>query len=132
MPSLDEFFSGQPVSRQIFEAVRQAVATIGLAEVVISKSQVAFRRRRIFARLWIPAQYLHRPAASLVLTLGFPSRDPSPRWKQIVEPAPGRFTHHLELTSPAEVDAEVCRWLQAAWTAAGPPAPAIQPDQTGP
>jgi hypothetical protein len=39
----------------------------------------------------------------------------SPRWKEIVEPAPGRFTHHLELHSTADVDDEVQSWLQEAW-----------------
>jgi hypothetical protein len=40
------------------------------------------------------------------------------RWKQIVEPAPGRFTHHLELHTASEIDDEVRRWLQEAWEAA--------------
>jgi hypothetical protein len=53
-----------------------------------------------------------------VLTLSFRRRDRSRRWKEIVEPAPGRFTHHLELFSPAEVDAEVRGWLRKAWTGA--------------
>jgi hypothetical protein len=46
-------------------------------------------------------------------------RDPSPRWKQVVEPARGRFMHHLELTSAADIDHEVQSWLQAAWEMAG-------------
>ena len=46
-------------------------------------------------------------------------RDHSPRWKQVVEPAPGRFTHHLELRSVDEVDDEVGGWLREAWEAAG-------------
>jgi hypothetical protein len=50
-----------------------------------------------------------------VLTVGLRRRDGSPRWKQIVEPYPGRFTHHLELRSPGEVDAEVEAWLREAW-----------------
>jgi hypothetical protein len=54
----------------------------------------------------------------LVLTVYLPYRDGSTRWKQVVEPAPGRFTHHLELVDPAEVDEEVTSWLRAAWEAA--------------
>ncbi|MBI5568043.1 MAG: hypothetical protein HY870_24305 [Chloroflexi bacterium] len=65
-----------------------------------------------FARL--PKQYLRR-AAPLVLTLGFRCRDASPRWKEIVEPRPGRFTHHLELWSLTDIDDEVREWLRAAW-----------------
>ncbi len=115
---LDEFFANQPLSRQIFEAVRKAVATIGPAEIRVSKSQVAFRRGRAFAMVWMPEQYLHRKAAPLVLTILFRRRDGSPRWKSIVEPAPGRFTHHLELYSVEDVDEEVEGWLREAWDSA--------------
>ena len=119
MPDLDSFFSDRPLSRQIFDAVCQAVEAIGPAEIRVGKSQVAFRRRVNFALVWVPEQYLHRPSAPLVLTLSFRRRDPSPRWKQAVEAAPGRFTHHLELYSPAGIDAEVSAWLRTAWEAAG-------------
>lgn len=34
------------------------------------------------------------------------------------KPTPGRFTHHLELYSTADIDDEVRGWLQDAWTAA--------------
>lgn len=85
----------------------------------MTKSQVSFRRRKAFAWVWMPSQYLHRKAAPLVLTFCFYERDISPRWKEIVEPAPGRFTHHLGLYSVAEVDDEVRNWLREAWMTAG-------------
>jgi len=116
--TLDEFFAGQPESRQIFDALHAAVDAIGPVEVRVTKSQVAFRRRRAFAWAWMPGVYLRGQVAPLVLTLPFRHRDSSPRWKEIVEPYPGRFTHHLELRSPAEIDDEVRAWLQEAWTAA--------------
>lgn len=116
---MDEFFAGRDESRLIFEAVREAVAAIGPAEIRATKSQVAFRRRRGFAYVWMPGMYLRRDGAPLVLTVGLRRRDGSPRWKQVVEPAPGRFTHHLELYAPAEVDAEVSSWLREAWEGAG-------------
>ena len=116
--TLDEFFAGQEESRQIFEALRTAVGALGPAEVRVTKSQVAFRRRRAFAWAWMPGAYLRGRHAPLVLTVALRRHDSSPRWKQIVEPAPGRFTHHLELRSTADVDDEVCSWLQEAWAAA--------------
>jgi hypothetical protein len=116
--TLDEFFAGHHESRRIFEAVREAVASIGPANLRVTKSQVAFRRRTGFAYVWMPGQYLRRGDVPLVLTVGLRRRDDSPRWKQIVEPAPGRFTHHLELRSIADIDDEVRCWLQEAWEAA--------------
>jgi Domain of unknown function (DUF5655) len=117
--TLDEFFAGQEESRQIFEALETAVDALGPAELRISKSQIAFRRRKAFAWAWMPGRYLRGKHAPLVLTVALRRRDPSPRWKEIVEPVPQRFTHHLELYSPAEVDGEVGTWLREAWEAAG-------------
>ena len=116
--TLDDFFAGQPDSRRIFDALRTAIDAIGPAEVRVTKSQVAFRRRRAFAWAWMPGAYLRGQVAPLVLTLSFRQREPSPRWKEVVESYPGRFTHHLELRSTAEIDDEVRAWLQEAWSAA--------------
>jgi hypothetical protein len=113
------FFGEQGFSLQIFQAVQRAVENIGPAEIVVSKSQIAFRRRKSFAWVWRPGQYLKGKTAPLVITFSFPYRHNSPRWKEIVEPKPSRFTHHLELYSTDDVDDEVCGWIQAAWEAAG-------------
>ena len=116
--TLDEFFNGREAARHIFDVLSAAIAVLGPAEVRVTKSQVAFRRSKAFAWAWVPGMYLRGRGAPLVLTLSFPERSASPRWKQIVEPAPGRFTHHLELWSEADVDAEVRGWLREAWEAA--------------
>ena len=116
--TLDEFFNGQDESRQLFETLHSMVNAMGPAELRITKSQIAFRRRKAFAWVWIPGKYLRGKTAPLVLTLSFTSRDASPRWKEIVEPYPGRFTHHLELYSTEDIDNKVHDWLRAAWTAA--------------
>ncbi len=116
--TLDEFFAGQEGSRQIFETLRGAIEDLGPVEIRVTKSQVAFRRRRAFAWAWLPGAYLRGKHAPLVLTVAFRYRDSSPRWKEIVEPKPGRFTHHLELYSAADIDDEVRSWLRAARAAA--------------
>ena len=84
----------------------------------MTKSQIAFRRRKAFAWVWIPGKYLRGRTAPLVLTFVFRSRNASPRWKEIVEPAAGRFTHHLELYRTEDIDEEVLGWLREAWDAA--------------
>ncbi len=120
MSALDDYFRDQPQSRQLFDALREQIEAIGRVEMVVTKSQVAFRRARPFAWAWRPGQYLRgRGLAPLVLTLAFPRRDPSPRWKSVVEPARGRFIHHLELFSAADLDEQVRGWLRAAWELAG-------------
>jgi len=116
--TLDEFFEGQEQSRQLFEALHSIINAIGPVELRVTKSQIAFRRRKAFAWVWIPGRYLRGKAAPLVLTLSFTQRDASPRWKEIVEPYPGRFTHHLELYSVNDIDVEVRDWLGTAWMVA--------------
>lgn len=116
--TLDDFFAGHAESRRIFESVREAVAAIGPADIRVTKSQVAFRRRTGFAFVWMPEMYLGKGDVPLVLTVGLRRRDDSPRWKEIVQPAPGRFTHHLELHSASEIDDKVRCWLHEAWEGA--------------
>lgn len=103
--TLDDFFAGHEESRRIFESVRRAVAAIGPADIRVTKSQVAFRQRTGFAFVRMPGVYV-RSDAPLVLTLSLRRRDDSPRWKEIVQPYPGRFTHHLELRSEMEILAQ--------------------------
>jgi hypothetical protein len=116
--TLEDFFAGKPVALALFELVRCTLDAIGPSSTRITKSQIAFRRRRAFAWVWCPDQYLRGRTAPLVLSVSLPRRDGSPRWKEVVEPAPGRFMHHLELFDSAEIDGEVSTWLQRAWEAA--------------
>jgi hypothetical protein len=103
----------------LYDRLLESISCLGEVEIRVTRSQVAFRRQKNFGWVWIPTQYLHRKAAPLVLTLAMRRRDSSPRWKQIVEPYPGRFTHHLELYSVRDVDEEVETWLKEAWQQAG-------------
>ncbi len=112
-----QFFKGRPEARRLFTALRRQAETLGAVSVKVSRSQVALvRGAKTFARVWLPRQYLGR-GAPLVLTLGFRQRDPSPRWKEVTEAAPGRFTHHLEIQAAADIDAQVLVWLRRAWDA---------------
>jgi hypothetical protein len=113
--TLDEFFQSYEGSRPYFDAVRELIDSIGPMEMRISKSQIAFWRHKAAARVWIPARYLQKNCAPLVLTLCFDQRAESPRWKEIVEPAPGRYVHHLEIWSLDDIDGQVREWLQQAY-----------------
>ena len=73
--TVDEFFSGYEESRRIFDALRTAIDALGPVEVRVTKSQIAFRRKKAFAWAWAPGMYLRRGHAPLVLTLSFARRD---------------------------------------------------------
>ena len=115
---VDDFFQGFEGSRPVFNVLRHRIAELPRVSMAVTKSQIAFRRKRAFAWAWIPDRYLRGQNAPLVLSFAFRYRDASPRWKQIVEPSRGRFMHHVELNSPAELDQEVTQWLWEAWAEA--------------
>lgn len=111
------YLEEHPESSELLEHVRATIGSLGPMTEKMTKSQVSFQAGKPFARAWAPGQYLGR-GAPLVLSVVLPDRDDSPRWKEIVEPSPGRLTHHLELHSITDVDQEVVGWLAAARRAA--------------
>ena len=113
--TLDEYFGDQADSRLLFDALYSLIDTLGETTCRVTQSQVAFRRQKAFAWAWMPAKYLHGEVAPLVLSVSLPGRDSSPRWKEIVETAPGRYMHHLELNSLDDLDKQVVEWVRCAW-----------------
>jgi hypothetical protein len=114
----EEFFAGQPLGLATYEWVRSRVAELGGAEVRVTPSQVAFRRRQGFAFLWRPGQYLDEPESEVVLTLVLDRHDPSPRFEEVVHPG-RQWVHHLQVRDLADLDDEVEGWLREAYEDAG-------------
>lgn len=110
-----EFFRGEPDALTICRAVEATIEGIGRAEARVSKGQVGFYRRHPFAATWKPSQYLAGDRPPLVLSIYHPTRDSCSRWKEVVEPSKGRFTHHLELWSERDVDEFVRSKMREAW-----------------
>lgn len=115
MLTLDEFFMDFPGSRPLFDELKRLIDGNCPSEMRVSKSQIAFRGKKAFAWAWVPGRYLRGKTAPLVLSVSLPQRDLSPRWKEVVQPAPGWFMHHLELYSLEDLDEQVIEWLRSAW-----------------
>jgi hypothetical protein len=111
-------FEGAPDTLALYAAVADAVAAIGGAEVRVTKSQVALRRRRGFAYVWRPGQYL-KSGVPAVLSIVLPHQVGSGRFKEVAHPSAKVWMHHLELDDPAEIDDEVLVWLTQAYQSAG-------------
>jgi hypothetical protein len=117
------FFADSLLGLAVLATVREDLTeAFEDVEVRTSRSQVAFRRRRGFAVLWRPGRYLANPGAEVVLSILLERRVVSPRWKEVVQPAPGRWQHHLEVYAAEDVDDEVRGWLHEAAVVAGPSA----------
>jgi hypothetical protein len=110
----EELLAGSRVALGVFERVRSTLEKLGPVEVRPSRSQVAFRRRRGFAYLWVPGQYLRHPAAPVVLSFALGRRAESIRFKETVRASPKHWMHHLEIRDVNDIDDEVIGWLREA------------------
>ena len=119
LAQVDEFFIGHPLGRGAFDRVAVLLSGTADCRVVVSTSQVAFRRRRAFAWLWLPGRWLAHPAAEVVVSMSLGRADPSPRFKEVVHPARAHWMHHLEIADLADLDDEVADWLREAAARAG-------------
>lgn len=109
------FFAGRPEAAAVFDVLRLIIDELGPATIRVSKSQVAFSRStRTFAWAWTPGRWLRGTHAPLVLSIAFDHEVASPRWKEVVQPSPGRWMHHLEIWSRDDLDDEVRGWLRDA------------------
>lgn len=84
--------------------------------VRVQKSQISFYGRHLFGAASIPVRRKKDwPPDCLMVTFGLEHRVDSPRIAVATEPYPNRWTHHLLLTDPAEIDRELLDWLQEAY-----------------
>ena len=114
----ERLLAASPVAMQTYDRVHALlVGPFPDVAVRVTRSQVAFRRRRGFAFLWRPDQYLHGEHAPVVLSVALNHRLTSERFKEVVHPGP--WMHHLEVRSADEVDDEVGGWLLEAAEQAG-------------
>ena len=79
----------------------------------IQKTQIGFYRRHLFGAVsFLPVRKgKPRPKNFITVTCGLNRRLESPRIDAAVEPYPGRWTHHIMISSPQELDLELMGWL---------------------
>ena len=115
---LARHFESHPHAARLRDATLRAIAAAGPSTTRTTRSQISFRRRRGFAWIWAPQQYLGSGSAPVALALAFPRHVRSRRWKEVAEPRPGWFMHHLEVRRASDIDRQVRRWIRAAWEGA--------------
>jgi hypothetical protein len=114
----DDYFGECRLGIDIYAAVCAVLNQCGDFQVRTTKSQVAFRRRRGFAYIWMPGMYLSNPDAKVVLSIGLGHREDSARFKEIAHPATSVWQHHLEIHDVGDIDGEVAAWLGEAYETA--------------
>ena len=110
------FFERSPGALPLYEAFAEKVcAAFPDVNIKIQKTQITFTARYGFAFVSLPRSKKIGPAGSVVISLGLPREVRSPRIFAAVEPYPGRWTHHLLLQSPEEIDPELMMWVKEAY-----------------
>jgi hypothetical protein len=111
----EALFADHAFALSVYRRTAAIVESLGPAEVRVTPTQVAFRRRRGFAYLWLPGRWLKKPVAEVVLSIALGRAHPSKRFKQVVHPSRRVWMHHLEVHALTDIDEEVESWLREAY-----------------
>lgn len=114
--TIDEqmFFDGKPGALALYEAFREKpLALCPDAAFQVQKTQITFRNPRAFCCVSM-ARMKGIQGEYIVVTLGLGQRLASPRVWVATEPYPGRWTHHIVVAGPEEIDGELMGWVKEA------------------
>ena len=83
----------------------------------VQKSQISFSNRHMYACVSFlrVKKKAEMPAAYFVLTLGMPCPLESDRVAVRTEPYPGRWTTHIVISAPTDLDEELFGWIRLAY-----------------
>lgn len=113
-----EFLGGNPCRIALFEAAEAAILACGASEMAVARTQVSWGNPFKFAFLSKPPRGLvsrGRPEDCLLLSFGLDHRAEHPRIAAAANPYPNRWTHHVVLAEPGDIDETVKIWLEEAY-----------------
>jgi len=119
-PDLDTllFFDGHRGALPLYERFEESLlAEFPEVKKRVQKTQITFSNRHVFACVSFARvrRKAELPEPYLVVTLGLARPLSSPRVAVSTEPCPGRWTSHIPVFAPEEVDGELLEWLREAW-----------------
>lgn len=111
------FFSSKPSLLPLYTVLRERVMDAHPdVEIKVAKTQITFRCRHVFAMASVPFRRVKGwPEEYLLVSFGLAWRVPSDRIAQAVQPYPNRWTHHVIVQRPEEIDQELLNWLEEAY-----------------
>lgn len=111
------FFGGAPEGFALYAELEwRILAAHPHVTVKVQKTQITFSARFGFAWFWLPDRRVKdRQETRLMVSFGLDHRLDSPRVYAAVEPYPNRWTHHVPVASPGELDGELMDWLEQAY-----------------
>lgn len=100
---------------QIFEKL--LYSTFPIVNKRVQKTQITFYNRHVFSCVSFTKvkRKAELPERYIVITIGLPAPLESDRVAVKVEPYPGRWTHHIVISKPEELDEELVSWIKEAY-----------------
>lgn len=111
-------FNAQPGALPLLSALEDAIFTrFPETKRRVQKTQISYFHRHVFACVSLARvkRKAALPEVWLTLTLGLPYPLGSPRVAAKTEAYPGRWTTHVVLGAPEELDGELLSWLEEAY-----------------
>ena len=112
------FFDPHPDVFPLFQAF-EAVLFETFPEVKrrVQKTQITYYNRHVFACISFARvkRKAELPEGYMVITFGLPTPLDSERVAVKTEPYPGRWTHHIVVSRPEELDEELLSWIRDAY-----------------
>ncbi len=112
------FFDGRPEALDLYLAfedlLRDSFSNVNRR---VQKTQITFFNRHVFACVSFARvkRKAELPERYIVVTLGLPAPLASDRVAVSTEPRPGRWTHHIVVGAPEELDEELLAWVREAY-----------------
>lgn len=111
------FFRAHLQAMPLYESFASRLLTeLPATRIKVQSSQISYYYRHLLAcvSLLKVRRKEMLPPAYIVVTFGLPQRVLSARIDASIEPYPGRWTHHVLISDPAEIDDELMEWLHQA------------------
>lgn len=112
------FFDGHTAAIPLYEAFAEMLfQRFPETSMRVQKTQITFSNRHVYACVSFVRvkKKAELPDPYLVLTLGLPYALGSGRVAVKTEPYPGRWTTHIVVGTPAELDDELWGWVSQAY-----------------
>ena len=112
-----QFFDAHPGAPPLYEAFETRVTDlVPDVRIKVQKTQISFYNRHLFACVSFARirKKKNCPDNYIVVTFGLEHKAESPRIDIATEPYPNRWTHHVLITDPAEIDYELMSWIKEA------------------
>jgi hypothetical protein len=117
MDDIEAFFSKEtallPLSNLLSDDI---ISVYPDSEIIVQKTAISFRDPSPYCYVSLPLRHGIKgcPDTYFIVTFGLYSHVDHPRIAQAVEPYPNRWTHHVLISQPSDIDAQLLDWIRQA------------------